>query len=185
MPVSADGEGMRRYLLSALVVVAALGTIPFATAANTRVATQRVAPLEQSILREVNRVRADGGLRPLKLSRPLQSAAAFQSRSLLTLGVFEHDTDATGTFGDRLHRFYPVIPGRAWGAGENLLWSSAGIDAAQAVQIWLDSPPHRKNLLDPTWREFGIAAYGAPNAPGVYAPAGPVVVITLDFGARA
>jgi uncharacterized protein YkwD len=129
-------------------------------------------------------VRAGHGLQALRLSRGLEAAAKFQTRSLLSQGLFEHDSPAGGSFGDRMHRFYPVGGSRSWGVGENLLWSSAGLDAAGAVRIWLDSPPHRKIMLDPSWREFGIGAFGAPAAPGVYASAGAVVVVTMDFGSR-
>ena len=146
---------------------------------------QRETALEQGILREVNRVRSERGLRPLVAARGLQAAAAFQSRALLTQGVFDHDTDGSGTFHDRLRRFYPVGASRAWSVGENLLWSSNGIDAATAVRLWLDSPVHRRIMLDPVWREFGAGAVAAPAAPGVYASAGAVVVVTIDFGMRA
>src|SRR4029077_12154274 len=124
------------------------------------------------------------GLRPLALSRALQAAATFQSRGLLEQGLFDHSTAAGGAFGDRLRRFYPVGSARAWSVGENLLWSSDGIDASTTVKSWLDSPAHRHTLLDPTWREFGVSALSTDAAPGVYAAAGPVVVVTMDFGVR-
>lgn len=129
-------------------------------------------------------MRSDRGLRQLASSRSLQAAAAFQSRALLTEGVFEHDSTAGGAFGDRLRRFYPIGSAKAWSVGENLLWSAAGIDATKAVQLWLDSPVHRRIMLDPSWREFGVGAVTAPTASGVYASVGPVVVVTMDFGVR-
>jgi len=174
---------MRRVLCCALLVVVALAAAPLA-AGTTKTPTQRESSLEQGILREANRVRVSFGLRPLALSRALQAAATFQSRVLLEQGLFDHDTAAGGTFGSRLRKFYPVSGARAWSVGENLLWSSDGIDAQNAVKMWLDSPPHRRNLLDPTWREFGVAALNTPSAAGVYAAAGQVVVVTMDFGTR-
>jgi uncharacterized protein YkwD len=162
-------------LLTAVITPAAVGSSSPA---------QRDSSLEQGILREVNHVRSDRGLRALSSSRSLQAAAAFQSRALLTEGVFEHDSTAGGAFGDRLRRFYPVGSARAWSVGENLLWSGAGIDAGAAVQLWLDSPVHRRIMLDPSWREFGVGAVTASSAPGVYASVGPVVVVTMDFGVR-
>jgi uncharacterized protein YkwD len=145
---------------------------------------QREAALEQGLLREVNRVRVDRGLRPLVVSRGLQAAAAFQSRVLISQGLFDHDSTAGGTFADRLRHFYPLGSSSAWSVGENLLWSADGIDATTAVTLWLDSPVHRRIMLDAAWREFGVGALGAPAAPGVYASAGAVVVVTMDFGTR-
>lgn len=179
----ADAVDMRRSLCCALIVVLACVAAPLA-AGTPKATAQRQATLEQGILREVNRVRAARGLRPLTLSRPLQAAATFQTRSLLTQGVFDHDTAGSGTFSNRLRRFYPVASGRAWSVGENLLWSSAGISAEDAVKIWLESPAHRRTMLDPQWQETGVGAFGSASAPGVYVSAGAVVVVTMDFGRR-
>jgi len=176
---------MRRFLCSAVaaVMLVAVG-VATASAAVGSSPGQRETALEQAILREVNRVRSDRGLRPLTASRGLVAAAAFQSKALLAQGAFDHDTQGGGTFGDRLRRFYPVGSSRAWSVGENLLWGQDGIDAPTAVKLWLDSPVHRKIMLDPGWREFGAGAVAAPSAPGVYASAGAVVVVTIDFGTR-
>jgi uncharacterized protein YkwD len=174
---------MRRSLCCALIVVLACVAAPLA-AGWPKSAAQRQTSLEQGILRDVNRVRVAHGLRPLTLSRPLQAAASFQTRTLLTQGVFDHDTTAGGTFAGRLRRFYPVAGARSWSVGENLLWSSAGISAESAVEVWLQSPVHRRTMLDPQWQETGVGAFGAASAPGVYGSAGPVVVVTMDFGAR-
>jgi uncharacterized protein YkwD len=174
---------MRRSLCCAFLVVVALAAAPLATG-TTKTPTQRETALEQGILREVNRVRGAHGLRALVLSRGLQAAATYQSRILLEQGVFDHDSAAGGAFGDRLRRFYPVGAAHSWSVGENLLWSSGGIDASAAVKRWLDSATHRRIIFDPSWREFGVGAVSTPAAPGVYSTAGPVVVVTLDFGAR-
>ena len=174
---------MRRSLCCALLTVLALVVAPLA-AGTARASSQRETGLEQGILREVNRVRSDHGLHPLALSRGLQASAAYQSRVLLAQGVFEHDSAAGGAFGDRLRRFYPIGDAPAWSVGENLLWGSDGIAATAAVKLWLDSPVHRRIMLDPTWREFGVGAVNAASAPGVYASAGAIVVVTIDFGSR-
>jgi uncharacterized protein YkwD len=174
---------MRRFLWCA-VLLSVLTVVATATADATPASAQRETGLEQGIMREVNRVRSDHGLRPLVPARGLQAAAAFQSKALLVQGMFEHDSPAGGAFGDRLRRFYPIGPSRSWSVGENLLWSADGIDAPSAVKLWLDSPVHRKIMLDPAWREFGAGAVAAPSAPGIYASAGAVVVVTIDFGTR-
>jgi uncharacterized protein YkwD len=175
---------MRGSLSCALVVVLALAVAPLATG-TSRASAQRQVTLEQGILREVNHVRVAHGLHPLALSRGLQAAAAFQTRALLAQGVFDHDSATSGAFGTRLRRFYPVGGAHGWSVGENLLWSSAGISAESAVKIWLESPGHRKIMLDPTWLEAGVGAFGTTSAPGVYADAGAVTVVTMDFGSRA
>ncbi len=175
---------MRRFVCCAL-----LGAVALVLAGSPSAASapgQRDAALEQGILRELNRVRVAHGLAALQPSAALRSAALYQSRSLLAQGVFAHDTPGGGAFSERLRRFYPVAGATSWVVGENLLWSTAGITPAEAVKLWLESPAHRKVMLDASWRELGVAAVLAPDAPGVFARAdGPVVVVTVDFGARA
>ena len=67
--------------------------------------------------------------------------------------------------------------------GENLVWGSPDVGAARALRLWLGSPLHRANLLNPRWREVGLAAVHSTSAPGVYRNA-PATIITADFGAR-
>ena len=54
-----------------------------------------------------------------------------------------------------------VLPPRgfhSWSVGENLLWGAPDVGALRAFKLWLNSPPHRANLLSPRWREIGIGA---------------------------
>lgn len=57
------------------------------------------------------------------------------------------------------------------------------MNADQAMQLWLNSPEHRRNLLDPHWQQLGVAAVQVVGGGGVYG-AQTVTVITNDFGAR-
>jgi uncharacterized protein YkwD len=183
-------QEMRRHplllciLLVLLVVPAAVVPADAATT-TSKVGEQRDGTLEHDILREVNRLRVAHGLRALTPSAPLQAAAAFQSRDMIERGYFDHDQPGGASFGVRLKRFYPLVGGTTWLVGENLLWSTVGIAPAAAVKLWLASPPHRRNLFDPTWREVGVGAFDTPAPIGAFAQAGgPVVVVTMDFGAR-
>ena len=177
----------RRLLLSVLLALLALSVTAVSSPASptARVSDQRDATLEQGILRDVNRIRVARGLRALVISPALQAAASFQSRDMLDHGYFDHDQPGGASFSERLRHFYPLGSGSTWIVGENLLWSTPGLDATGAVRMWLASPPHRKNLLDPTWREVGLGAYEAAIGTGAFAAAnGPVVVVTMDFGSR-
>ena len=49
--------------------------------------------------------------------------------------------------------------------------------------MWLDSPEHRKNLENPSWREIGVSAVHVAQAPGVY-HGQEVTIVTTDFGVR-
>jgi uncharacterized protein YkwD len=67
--------------------------------------------------------------------------------------------------------------------GENLVWASPDLNAREALALWLDSPPHRQNLLRAAWREVGLGAVHSLSAPGVYGGLA-ATILTADFGVR-
>ncbi|OGT24994.1 MAG: hypothetical protein A2Z17_03320 [Gammaproteobacteria bacterium RBG_16_66_13] len=62
---------------------------------------------------------------------------------------------------------------------ENLVWGSVepSLSPAEAVQLWLDSPAHRNNMLSPTINETGVGCYVSAAEP-------PFRICVQDFGAR-
>jgi len=73
-------------------------------------------------------------------------------------------------------------PRRYWSVGENLLWSSVELNAAAALDLWLNSPEHRAIMLNARWLEVGVGAVYARAAPGVYGGRN-VTIVTADFDA--
>jgi uncharacterized protein YkwD len=138
--------------------------------------------LERSVLAELNRVRRAHSLVPLLASSPLGAAADAHSRAMGRFGFFAHESRDGSSFGDRVRRYYKPR-GAIWSVGENLLWATRGIDARRAVELWMQSPGHRENILTPRWREVGLAAVTVPGAPGVFSGLD-VVIMTTDFGVR-
>lgn len=190
----ADGYGMglrvkKRlavcFLGVTLLCVAAAGLLitPAALSAPARARVTAVAPLNDQVLREVNRVRRAHGLVPLERSSRLAAAAGVHSRSMATKGYFTHQSADGSDFWKRIAQFYPVGEYRFWEVGENLVWQAPSLDAKQAVRRWMNSKPHRTNLLNPRWRQIGLAAVRSPSAPGHYKDLA-VTIVTADFGVR-
>lgn len=142
-----------------------------------------VSSFETGVLGQINAVRRSHGLAPLRLSAPLTYAARLQSQSMVAKGFFAHESADGSAFWKRLQHFYPQRSSGFWSVGENLLWSSPDVDPAGALDMWMNSAEHRKNLLTPRWREIGISATHAAAAPGIYHGLD-VTVITTDFGVR-
>jgi uncharacterized protein YkwD len=174
-----------RLLLLCLLLACAVWAAGAATSApRGGTANTRLTSLEERILVELNRTRRTAGLRPLARSSGLTSAALFHSRAMVLHGFFSHESWDGSSFEERVRtRYTPQGWGR-WSVGENLLFSSGGLSGAAAVRAWLDSPPHRRNMLSATWREVGIGAVFSPAAAGVFR-GGPTWVVTMDFGYRA
>jgi uncharacterized protein YkwD len=142
-----------------------------------------VRDLQTELLAAINDLRSSKGLGALKLNNGLALAALGHSQSMARFGYFAHEGHNGSAFWTRIKPRYRPLPGSTWGVGENLVWSSPDLSADDAVQMWLDSPPHRKNLLNPSWREIGLGAVHALAAPGVYDGLD-VTIITADFGVR-
>lgn len=155
---------------------------PARPTAPTR-AKSAMAILEEAVVDRMNQIRRSHGLRPLRLSRPLAVAAEHHSKDMARRGYFEHDSANGTAFWRRIERFYPSRGFRSWVVGENLFWATDTYGAAFAVREWMNSPPHRENILSRQWREVGIGAVYAPSAPGEYRGRA-VTIMTADFGAR-
>jgi|SRR5262245_2923365 len=138
--------------------------------------------LELDIVARINDQRTERGLRPLRLSRGLTAAASYHSRQMGSLGFFEHESPNGAPFWRRIQRFYPVHRGY-WSVGENLFWESPETTARSAVHEWMDSPPHRQNILTREWREIGIGAVHVEAARGAFGGR-TVTIVTADFGVR-
>ncbi len=142
-----------------------------------------MAVLEEAVVGRMNQVRRSHGLRALRYNPRLRAAAMFHSRDMGRRGYFEHDSITGTPFWRRIERFYPSRGFRSWTVGENLLWASDTYGAAFAVREWMNSPPHRENILSRDWREVGIGAVYFANAPGEFRGRR-VTIVTADFGAR-
>jgi uncharacterized protein YkwD len=152
--------------------------------AATRAERVTVLPrLEAGLLAQINEFRRSAGLLPLRASSALSAAAHEQSLSMAEHGFFGHESFSGAPFWKRVETRYPKPPDGSWRVGENLVWSSPRLSARRALELWMNSPPHRQNLLTAVWREVGIAAVHASSAPGVYG-GNDVTILTADFGVR-
>ena len=139
--------------------------------------------LSTQVVAAVNRVRLAHGRRTLTPATGLGAAALQHSIEMGRDGYFAHDSHDGTAFWKRLQAFYPAPASGCWSVGENLVYSGPELTAAQAIQLWLHSPEHRRNLLDPHWQQLGVAAVQVIAAGGVFGGQ-TVTVITNDFGAR-
>jgi uncharacterized protein YkwD len=173
-------RGIRVTTLAALV---ALLLLPAAGSAGRKSGLRRVSTLDSALVAQVNAFRAAHGLGALRFSPFLGAAARAHSTQMARLGYFSHNSANGSPFSSRISTYYPARGYQSWTVGENLLWSSPDVSAPRALKLWLASPPHRANLLNPRWREIGLAAVHTNRAPGVYGNS-PTTIVTADFGAR-
>ncbi len=175
---------LRRASLACLLVACGLAVSASTSAvASVDSSARSLASLQSGVLSEINSLRRSHGLVPLHLSASLSGAARQHSLEMAARGYFAHESANGQPFDRRIARYYPMGQRHYWSVGENLLWSSPDVDARGALQMWLNSPEHRANLLTARWREIGLSAVHATSAPGTYGGR-QVTIVTADFGVR-
>jgi uncharacterized protein YkwD len=166
----------------ACIAVLAASAAPAAVSAPAR-RTAALSSLESGVLQQLNAIRAQHELVPLRLSAGLSAAADQHSREMGADGYFQHESVDGTAFWKRIGRWYRTSGYGYWSVGENLLWSSPNVDPKAALVLWMNSPEHRRNILTARWREIGISAVHVDSAGGTYKNL-PVTIITTDFGVR-
>ena len=153
-----------------------------------------VRDLEKRIHTLINRERTAHGLSPLAWDKSLARIARSHSKDMGDRAYFSHNSPEGRDFSFRYHQqgyTCAVRTGDAIYAGaENIAfiplyrsittingvayydWNTADQIAVAAVQGWMDSPGHRKNILTPYWLNQGI---------GVYIGADDKIYITQNF----
>jgi uncharacterized protein YkwD len=164
------------------VIAAVALVVPAATAAPQR-PQAAMSPLESGVLVDINTFRRDHHLAPLRVNAKLGAVARAHTVEMAQQGYFAHESADGALFWKRIQSFYGSSPWRYWSVGENLLWSSPDVSPSKAMQMWLASPEHRANLMNPRWREIGISAVHVAAAPGVFKGMD-VTIVTTDFGIR-
>jgi uncharacterized protein YkwD len=126
---------------------------------NTQVNGLSQGQMESSIGCLINQERTSHGLQPVTPNADLRQAAFEHSSEMVDEGYFEHTSLAGLSFIDRIQATGYVNRTRSWVVGENLVWGSGQLSSPRAlVNAWMNSPPHRENVLRASFREVGIAA---------------------------
>jgi uncharacterized protein YkwD len=164
-----------RKILSVIAVVAAWTLVASSSASasdcgptTTQVTGLSQAQMESSIGCLINDQRTSRGLQRVSPNSDLRQAALSHSNEMINQGYFEHTSPAGVTFEDRIASTGYMRGVRSWVVGENLVWGTGPLSTPQSlVTSWMNSPPHRENLLRSSFNEIGIAAVvGTPESRG-------------------
>jgi uncharacterized protein YkwD len=103
----------------------------------------------------INALRTRSGCPSLAWNAEIAAVAREHSQDMASRGYFAHEAPDGSLPDDRLER------AGIWPRGvvsENLALTPAG--PASAFELWRDSPPHRRNLLDCAFTDHGIGRSG-------------------------
>ncbi|MET8985291.1 CAP domain-containing protein [Nonomuraea wenchangensis] len=105
-----------------------------------------------------NAARARRGCGPLRVDAGLTRSARTHALEMARTGQLTHNSPGGDSPWDRMER-----AGYRYGAAENI---GAGYSTAEeAVRGWLDSPDHRRNILDCGLRAIGVGVASGPDGP--------------------
>jgi len=130
----------------------AASTDDFAAPAGRCTAGDDADRLADQVLQLVNLERAEAGLTPVVRNTALSKMAGEYACRMIEGAFFGHKDAASGA--GPLER---AISSRYsfHAIGENL---AAGQEtAAEVMKVWMESPSHRDIILDPLWKDAGIA----------------------------
>ena len=127
--------------------------------------------VERAVVKQVNAVRAQHGLRKLRRHRGLARAADAKAVEVVTTQVLSHSSPDGTSMDDRVRRYV-----RAKIVGETLGYVPAkSRQAKRIVDGWMASPGHRAALLSPAFHRVGVGRRRTRLG------SRPIAVIALDL----
>lgn len=109
-----------------------------------------VSSFESEVIRLVNEIRVENGLKPLTANWELSRVARYKSQDMVDNRYFSHTSPTYGT---------PFQMIRAFGlsfrtAGENIAYGQRTPQAV--VNAWMNSSGHRANILNSSYTQIGV-----------------------------
>ncbi|MFF8378269.1 CAP domain-containing protein [Streptomyces sp. NPDC015661] len=152
------------------VATPATGTTATAATAPERptAAAAKAARFVRDVVELANAEREKAGCGPLRSEGRLRVAAQGHADDMAARDYYEHHSPEGRDAGDRI-----TGAGYAWSTwGENI--HRGPKTPARAMEDWMDSPGHRANILNCSFKDIGVGVTLAANGPWW----------VQDFGAR-
>jgi uncharacterized protein YkwD len=147
---------------SSLLAVKVFAALPSPTTSSTPSQPNQSITIAQSrfdaqLLALTNEQRRRAGLPALRLSSQLGRAAQSHAGDMARNNIFSHTGSNGSSMVDRVK-----ATGYSYSAiGENIAAGDASPEAT--IRQWMNSPGHRRNILNRNYTEIGFGYVSAPN----------------------
>ncbi|MEV7372883.1 CAP domain-containing protein [Streptomyces sp. NPDC090301] len=119
----------------------------------------KAARFVRDVIALANAEREKAGCGPLHSENHLRTAAQGHADDMSSRGYYEHDNPEGRDAGDRM-----TGAGYAWSTwGENI--HRGPKTPARAMEDWMDSPGHRANILNCSFKDIGVGVTLTANGP--------------------
>lgn len=134
---------------------------PSARTGESRRGANSALPIERDVFELLNAARAEKRLPALDWDNSLAELARMHSRNMANEKFFSH-RGQDGSFVDDRAKKLGIFSWRA--IGENIAFLQGYDNPAElAVERWLNSPAHRKNVLGERWTESAVGVAIGPD----------------------
>jgi uncharacterized protein YkwD len=174
--------------LSAILAIVGCAFL-LATSPAAAVTLNPCSKRERMLLKAMNSARAEQGLGPLRLSKILGKAANRHANSMARNGYMSHDlftpslSDNWTPLSTWLRWYWPGPGYTSWSMGENIAWGAPELTKNDAMRFWMNSAPHRANILG-NFNRVGISAVRVQDPVGSFRQYDSMTVWSVDFGRR-
>ncbi len=140
---------------------------------NSSVLSYATSISNSDLLTQTNTQRTSNGIAALSLNNQLAVAAQAKANDMVARDYWSHITPT----GEQPWFFMSNAGYQYTSAGENLAYGFAS--SSDTVTGWMNSPPHRENLLNSGFSEVGFGFANSPN----YVTSGPETIVVSMYGA--
>ena len=116
-----------------------------------------VLSYESEVIRLVNEIRTENGLKPLTANWELSRIARYKSEDMANNCYFSHTSPTYGTPFQMIRSFGLTYRS----AGENIAYGQR--TPAAVVDAWMNSNGHRANILNPAFTQIGVGYCAGGN----------------------
>ncbi|HAQ07884.1 MAG TPA: hypothetical protein DCR24_10300 [Bacillus bacterium] len=109
-----------------------------------------VKSIENQVIQLTNQERAKNGLKPLAADWQLSRVARYKSVDMRDKNYFSHTSPTYGSPFNMIRSFGVTYRS----AGENI--AAGQRTPSEVVQSWMNSPGHRKNILNASYTHIGV-----------------------------
>src|SRR5271154_3155169 len=140
----------------AILAVVSLSLVPNLRAQSSFEPENHLTVAEQYLLAAANEARANQGLPPVRLDPILTEASAIHAREMADHAAISHQFNGEPDLAER---------GASVGAHFSFISENVGEAPSSVIihDLWMHSPGHRANLLDPNVDSIGIAIVTRDN----------------------
>ena len=117
----------------------------------------KVEEYEAEVIRLVNEIRAENGLKPLTANWELSRVARYKSQDMADKHYFSHTSPTYGSPFQMMKSF--GLSYRT--AGENIAYGQR--TPQQVVDAWMNSSGHRANILNSSYTQIGVGYVAKGN----------------------